>query len=77
MRSPWILGDTGRFLTPRAGGLLVVSSDGVTWTTQASPTDKELFAITFGRRGFVAVAGVDAIAASADGHEWTAVRVTG
>ena len=31
----------------------------------------------FSSRGFVAVAGVDAIAVSADGLEWTTVRVTG
>ena len=59
------------------GGLLLVSSDGATWTTQASPTNEELFGITFGSRGFVAVAGMDAIAVSADGHEWTTVSVTG
>jgi len=34
-----------------AGGPLLVSSDGMTWTTQASPTDEELFAITFGSHG--------------------------
>jgi hypothetical protein len=49
----------------------------VTWTTRASLIDEELFAITFGRLGFVAVAGVDAIAVSTDGLEWTTVSVTG
>jgi hypothetical protein len=43
------------------GGPLLVSSDGMTWTTQTSPTDEELFAITYGSRGFVAVAGVETI----------------
>ena len=49
----------------------------MTWTTRASPTDEGLFAIIFGSRGFVAVAGVDTIAVSANDLEWTTVKVTG
>jgi len=36
----------------------------------------KLFVITFGSRGFVAVAGAETIAVSTDGHSWTTVTVT-
>jgi hypothetical protein len=86
----WLEGDTGGFVTLRSvasdggqlvaagdGGLLLRSADGFRWHEEPSPTIEELFAITHGSHGWVAVAGVDAILSSHDGRAWRSTAVGG
>ena len=57
-----MLGGHGRVLT---------SSDGTTWKTRESHTERELGDVEFGASGFVAVGHAGAVLSSADAVTWT------
>ena len=57
-----VIGDSGRIKT---------SSDGITWTTRTSNTNKNLFNIVFVNNLFVVVGSEGAILTSPDGITWT------
>jgi len=51
-------------------GVVLTSSDGISWTSRASGTDAQLFAVGFGGSRFVAVGSLGWVVTSSDGVTW-------
>ncbi len=73
----------GRFVAVGDQGTILISTDGATWTPRTPGTDQvELYAVTFGPQGFVAVGGTrdsfrqPVVWSSTDGLSWTAQDVS-
>jgi photosystem II stability/assembly factor-like uncharacterized protein len=60
-----------RYVAVGAGGTILTSTDGATWTAQPSLTNNDLTAITYGGQ-FVAVGKGGVIFTSLDGLTWEA-----
>ncbi|PCK04619.1 MAG: hypothetical protein COA42_19020, partial [Alteromonadaceae bacterium] len=55
-----------------AGKTIMTSSDGLSWTTLAPPSDELWYGVTYGNGLFVAVSGNGSAISSPDGTNWTA-----
>jgi len=61
----------GRYLAVGNSGLMLASSDAVSWTSFDSGTDQNLHGITYGGGTYVAVGGAGTILSSTDALNWT------
>ena len=48
-------GSTGLFVTVGDNGIILTSSDGISWTKRTSGTTKNLYGVTYGNSTFVTV----------------------
>ena len=62
----------GKFIAVGAGGTLLTSADGTTWTAVASQTTRDLRALAFGASTIVAVGAAGTVITSPDAATWTA-----
>ena len=67
---------TGLFVTVGDNGIILTSSDGISWTKRTSGTTKNLYGVTYGNSAFVAVGGSGTILTSSNGTDW-ASRTSG
>ena len=62
---------TGLFVTVGDNGIILTSSDGISWTKRTSGTTKNLYGVTYGDGLFVTVGDNATILTSSDGTTWT------
>ena len=62
---------TGLFVTVGDNGIILTSSDGISWTKRTSGTTKNLYGVTYGNSTFVTVGDNGTILTSSDGTTWT------
>ena len=62
---------TGLFVTVGDNGIILTSSDGISWTKRTSGTTKNLYGVTYGNSTFVTVGDNATILTSSDGTTWT------
>jgi len=62
---------TGLFVTVGDNGIILTSSDGISWTKRTSGTTKNLYGVTYGNSTFVTVGDNGTILTSSDGTSWT------
>ena len=61
----------GLFVTVGDKGIILTSSDGISWTKRTSGTTKNLYGVTYGNSTFVTVGDNGTILTSSDGTTWT------
>ena len=61
---------TGLFVTVGDNGIILTSSDGISWTKRTSGTTKNLYGVTYGGGLFVTVGDNGTILTSSDGTTW-------
>ena len=66
-----ITSSTGLFVTVGDNGIILTSSDGISWTKRTSGTTKNLYGVTYGDGLFVTVGDNATILTSSDGTTWT------
>jgi len=62
---------TGLFVTVGDNGIILTSSDGISWTKRTSGTTKNLYGVTYGNSTFVTVGDNGTIFTSSSGTSWT------
>jgi len=62
---------TGLFVTVGDNGIILTSSDGISWTKRTSVTTNNLYGVTYGNSTFVTVGDNATILTSSDGTTWT------
>jgi len=67
---------TGLFVTVGDNGIILTSSDGISWTKRTSGTTKNLYGVTYGNSTFVTVGDNGTILTSSDGTTWTNKRTS-
>jgi len=67
---------TGLFVTVGDNGVILTSSDGISWTKRTSGTTKNLYGVTYGNSTFVTVGDNGTILTSSDGTTWTNKRTS-
>jgi len=68
---------TGLFVTVGDNGIILTSSDGISWTKRTSVTTKNLYGVTYGNSTFVTVGDNGTILTSSDGGtSWTNKRTS-
>jgi len=67
---------TGLFVTVGDNGIILTSSDGISWTKRTSGTTKNLYGVTYGNSTFVTVGDNGTILTSSDGTSWTNKRTS-
>ena len=60
-----------KYVAVGAGGTILTSSDGISWTSRTSGTSQPLTGISYGGSTFVAVGASGTILTSSDGTSWT------
>jgi len=65
------MSSTGLFVTVGDNGIILTSSDGISWTKRTSGTTKNLYGVTYGNSTFVTVGDNGTILTSSDGTTWT------
>ena len=66
----------GLFVTVGDNGIILTSSDGVTWDNRISVTTNNLYGVTYGNSTFVTVGDNGTILTSSDGTTWTNKRTS-
>ena len=67
---------TGLFVTVGDNGIILTSSNGISWTKRTSGTTKNLYGVTYGNSTFVTVGDNGTILTSSDGTTWTNKRTS-
>ena len=65
--------NSGRFLAVGSGGVILLSTDAVTWAKQTSVTSNDLYAVSNNGTGFIATGANGTILTSGDGATWAVV----
>lgn len=65
--------NSGRFLAVGSGGVILLSTDAVTWTQQTRVTTNDLYAVSNNGTGFIATGANGTIITSGDGANWAVV----
>ena len=61
----------GLFVTVGDNGIILTSSDGISWTKRTSVTTNNLYGVTYGNSTFVTVGNNGTILVSSNGTTWT------
>jgi len=70
------MSSTGLFVTVGDNGIILTSSDGITWDNSTSGTTKNLYGVTYGNSTFVTGGDNVTILTSSDGTTWTNKRTS-
>ena len=65
------MSSNGLFVTVGDNGIMLTSSDGISWTERTSGTTKNLYGVTYGNNTFVTVGDNGTIFTSSSGTSWT------